>query len=346
MTAQTTGRQSPTPVPAAVRRRLPSWFGTWEITLLALVVLAVALASATSPYFATGQNFSISATGALGLSLMVVPMAWLMVAGEIDLSVASTFALSATVFGLAVSGGLGTWPSIGLGVLTGAVAGLVNGLLVVDVGLPSLIVTIGTLGLYRGLSYVLLENRGISDLPPGLTTFAQENLPATLVPYGFVAFVVVAVAAAVLLHRGALGRAVFAIGSNAQVARFSGLRVGAIKRGLFVFSGVVAAIAGIAYAGYISTVRASNGTGLELIVVGIVLIGGISMYGGKGSFVGVLLALLLVTILTSWMTLGDAETAVQYMVTGLLMVGAVVVPALSRRLRMSRERRRSAGSVR
>jgi rhamnose transport system permease protein len=113
-----------------------------------------------------------------------------------------------------------------------------------------------------------------------------------------------------------------------------------------VVSGVVAAVAGIAYAGYVSTVRASNGTGLELIVVGIVLIGGISMYGGKGSFVGVLLALLLVTVLTSWMTLADAETAVQYMVTGLLMVGAVVVPAVSRRVTAWRERRRAAGSVR
>lgn len=344
MTAQTTERQ-PT-VPAAPRRRIPSWFGTWEITLSALVVVALVVASVTSPYFATGQNFSISATGALGLGLMVVPMAWLMIAGEIDLSVASTFGLSATVFGLAVSGGLGTWPAIGVGVVTGAVSGLVNGLLVVDVGLPSLIVTIGTLGLYRGLSYVLLENRGISDLPPGLTTFAQENLPGTLVPYGFVAFVVIAAAAAVLLHRGTLGRTVFAIGSNPQVARFSGLRVGAVKRGLFTFSGVVAGVAGIVYAGYISTVRANNGTGLELIVVGIVLIGGISMYGGKGSIVGVLLSLLLVTTLTSWMTLGDAETAVQYMVTGLLMVGAVVVPALARQLNISRQRRRTAGEAR
>lgn len=345
MTAQVTDR-SPTPAPVIRRRRAPSWFGTWEMTLAGLLVLALVVASLTSPYFATGTNFSISATGALGLALMVVPMTWLMIAGEIDLSVASAFGLSATVFGLALAHGVGTWPAIGLGVLTAAAAGLLNGLLVVDVGLPSLIVTIGTLGLYRGLSYVLLENEGISDLPAGLTTFAQGNLPGTLVPYGFVAFLLLAAVAAVLLHRGTLGRAVFAIGSNPEVARFSGLRVNTIKRGLFVFSGVVAGVAGIAYAGYISTVRANNGTGLELVVVGIVLIGGVSMYGGKGSFVGVLLSLVLVTVLTSWMSLGDAETAVQYMVTGLLMVGAVVVPALVRRLRAEWDRRRAAGGAR
>ncbi|GAB2963151.1 ABC transporter permease [Amycolatopsis acidiphila] len=319
--------------------RLPAWLGPWELMLAALVVLAFVLASVTNPYFATADNFAITAIGALGLCLMVVPMAWLMVAGEIDLSVASIFGLSAAIFGLTLRAGLPAWFAIILGVLAGAVAGLVNGLLVVDIGLPSLIVTIGTLGLYRGCAYILLGNEGISDLPHALTSFAQDTVPGTLVPYGFLVFLVLAVVAAVLLHRGAIGRKVLAIGSSAEVARFSGLAVRRIKRGLFLFSGTVAGVAGIAYSGYISTVRATNGTGLELVVIGIVLIGGVSMYGGRGSFAGVLLALVLVTILTSWMTLDDAETAVQYMVTGLLMVGAVVIPALAARIRAARGRR-------
>lgn len=235
--------------------------------------------------------------------------------------------------------GLPAWLAIGVGILAGAVAGLVNGILVVDVGLPSLIVTIGTLGLYRGCAYILLGNEGVSELPRALTSFAQDSVPGSLVPYGFLAFLALAAAAAVLLHRGAIGRKVFAIGSNPEVARFSGLAVRRIKRSLFVFSGTVAAVAGIAYSGYISTVRATNGTGLELVVIGIVLIGGVSMYGGRGSFADVLLALILVTVVTSWMTLDDAETAVQYMVTGLLMIGAVVVPALAARIRAARDRR-------
>lgn len=310
------------------KRVFPSWFGPWEFALLCLVVLVAALGSVSSPYFATPENFAITAAGAVGLSLMVVPMAWLMIAEEIDLSIASVFGLSGVIFGLCIESGLPLVAAVAISLAVGALAGFINGFLTVDVGLPSLVVTVGTLALFRGIAFILLESRSVSDLPKAFTEFTQGNVGATLIPNGFVVFVVVAVVAGLLLSRGSVGRKTYAVGSSVEVARFSGIRVKKVKRGLFIFSGTIAALAGIMYAGYVSSARANNGTGMELSVIAIVLIGGVSMYGGKGSFVGVMLSLLLVTTLTSWMTLGYVTTNIQYTVIGLLMIGAVVVPVL------------------
>jgi len=307
--------------------------GGWEAALAVLVVVVLILGSVTSRPFGTGENFAITATASLSLALMVIPMAWLMIAGEIDLSIASVFGLAATVFGVSIRAGLPGWLAFVLGLATGALCGLLNGLVSVNTGIPSLIVTIGTSAIYRGTSFIALQNEGISNLPPALTTFAQGSIPRTVIPYGFVLFTIIAVVAALLLHKGTIGRKVFAIGSNPQVSRFSGLRVRRIKRGLFIWAGLMAATAGMLYAGYINTVRATNGVGMELVVIGIVLIGGVDMYGGRGSFVGVLLSLLLITTLTSWMSLQFWETNVQYMVTGLIMIGAVVIPALAKKFR-------------
>jgi len=319
---------------------LPNWFGPWEVGLLALVVMVLAIASATSPFFATGQNFAITAAGAIGLALMVIPMTLLMISGEIDLSVASMFGLAGVVFGIAIESGV-AWPLamlVGLGV--GALGGALNGVLTLVFSLPSLVVTIGTLALYRGLAYVLLESRAISALPPEFTSFAQTNVPGTFIPFTFLVFATLALVAAVLLHSGAVGREIYAVGSSAAVARFSGIGLRRLKLALFASSGAVAAFAGMVYAGYVSSARANNGTGLELTVIAIVLIGGVSMYGGRGSFAGVLLALALVTALGSWMNLGFVPSNVQNTVIGGLMIAAVVVPALAAKVRGHRLARR------
>lgn len=320
------------------RRVLPAWVGSWELSLFVLVILVISAASIGSQYFATGQNFAITAGGAIGLALMVVPMAWLMISGEIDLSIASIFGLAGVVFGLCIEAGIAFPFAIVSGLVLGAAAGFLNGWLTVTFGLPSLVVTVGTLGLYRGIAYILLESRSISALPVEFTTFAQSNIIGTYVPYTFILFVVVAVIASVLLHGGASGRRAFAVGSSAVVSAFSGIRVPRLKIVLFVFSGTIAALAGMLYTGYVSSARATNGTGLELSVIAIVLIGGVSMFGGKGSFLGVMLSLLLVTVLTSWMNLFFVPSNVQNTVVGVLMIAAVVIPVIVTR---TRDRRRS-----
>ena len=323
----------PAPPSPRPRRSLPAWFGPWEVVQTGLVGVALVAATANVPFFLGGPNFAVTAAGTLGLALMVVPMTLLMIAGEIDLSIASVFGLAGVLFGLCIEAGMPLFLALLVGLLTGALAGLVNGWITVTFNLPSLVVTVGTLGAFRGLAYILLESRSISSLPESFTTFAQGNIPGTYVPYGFILFVVAAVAMAVVLHRSSFGRKTFAVGSSPEVSRYSGIRVRRVKLTLFVLSGLFAALAGMLYAGYVSSARADNGTGLELSVIAIVLIGGVSMFGGKGSFAGVVLSLVLVTVLTSWMNLNFVATNLQYTVIGLLMIGAVVVPVLATKLR-------------
>lgn len=331
MNVITTGRSSG---PHLTRRpfTLPPWIGVWELSLLGLVVVTLAGGAVVSPFFLTADNFAITVARSTGVGLMVLPMMWLMIAGEIDLSVASVFGLSGVIFGLGIESGLGLWASFAIGMGAGCLAGLVNAVFCVVIGLPSLIVTVGTLSVYRGLAFVLLENRSISEFPAGFTSFTQDNIVGTEIPYTFVVFAVLAALSGLLLQRGVLGRKTYAIGSSPDVSRFSGIRVKRIKGLLFVVSALVAALAGILFSGYVSSARATNGLGLELTVIAIVLIGGASIYGGEGKFLGVLLSLVLVTIITSVMTLQFITSDVQNMVIGLLMAGAVVVPSIARRI--------------
>jgi rhamnose transport system permease protein len=325
--------ESPNDAPPERRISLPQWFGVWELALIGLIVVVFVAASVSSPFFATGQNFAITSAGAIGLALMVIPMAGLMIAGEIDLSIASVFGLTGVVFGMSLDAGIPLAGAVIIGLVVGAAAGFLNGWLTTAFGLPSLVVTVGTLGLYRGVAYILLENRSISDIPVEWATFAQSNVPGTYLPYSFILFVVIAALAGVILHRGGFGRRIFAVGSSVTASRYAGIRVRLVKRVLFVFSGLVAALAGMLYTGYVASARADNGTGLELSVIAIVLIGGVSMYGGRGSIVGVLLALVLVVSLGSWMNLFFVPTNVQNTVIGALMIAAVVVPAIVHQIR-------------
>ncbi len=325
---KTAPRTRPESSNAKAKIRLPAWCGPWELTLLALVVLVLVLGTVLVPYFASTDNFSVTAARAVGLSLMVVPMTWLMIAGEIDLSVASVFGVSGVVFGLAIQANWGFIVAFIVALAVGAIAGITNGFFAVTLGLPALIVTVGTLGLFRGIAYILIQNFAVSKLPTGFSDFAQGNIGTSIIPNGFALFLIVAVIAGLILHRGSFGRKIFAVGSSLEVSRFSGIQVRRVKRRLFMFSGLTSALAGILYTGYVSSANATNGTGLELSVIGIVLIGGVSMFGGKGSFLGVMLSLVLVTALSSWMTLSFVGTDLQYTVTGLLMIGAVVIPAL------------------
>lgn len=315
---------------------LRDWVGAWEVALFALVVATLVIGAIWSPFFLTVENFQVTAAGAVGIALMAIPMTWIMIAGEIDLSVASVFGLSGVIFGLQIQGGLDFLLAILIALSVGLIAGLINALFAVRLGLPSLIVTVATLSLFRGLAFVLLETQSVSSLPPGFAEFAQGRVMGSPVPNTLIVFLVVAAIGAVLLQKGTIGRKVYAIGSSAQVSRFSGVRVNRVKLGLFVFSGLVASLAGILFAGYVNSVRADNGIGLELTVVAIVLIGGVSMYGGKGRVLGVLLSLVLIVAIRSLMTLAYVQTNIQYMVVGLLMIGAVVVPAIAARIRTGR----------
>jgi rhamnose transport system permease protein len=213
-------------------------------------------------------------------------------------------------------------------VVGGAAAGLLNGWLVVRLGLPSLAVTIGTLALFRGLAYVLLGDQAVADFPASYTAFGMDTLAGSFIPLPFTIVVVGAVLFATVLHATPFGRSLYAIGANASAARFSGIDVQKIKLRMFVLSGIVSAIAGLIFTLRFTSARGDNGEGFELAVIAAVLFGGVSIFGGRGSLYGVLLSLLIVGVLRNALTLVDVSSETLTIVTGLLLLSSVLIPNL------------------
>lgn len=300
----------------------------WDVMVGVLLVAVVAAGSIASPGFASVGNVSF-ALGDLGeIALIALPMTMLVVAAEVDLSVASVLGLSSALVGELWDKGMAIETIIPLVVVVGAVCGLVNGLLVTRLGLPSLAVTIGTLGLYRGLAFVVLGDRGIAQFPPAYTALAVGDVPGTPIPYPIAVFVLLAVVVGVVLHATGFGRALFAIGAQEQAAFFAGIRVKRIKLLLFVVSGTVAAFAGVVYTLRYGSARADNGVGIELAVIAAVLLGGVDFDGGKGTLGGVIAGVLLIGLLRNLLMLGDVSTEIQSIVTGLLLIVSVLTPRL------------------
>jgi rhamnose transport system permease protein len=316
-------------VSADLRTRL----ARWESLTVALLVCTIVAGSISSPDFLTGGNFNSMLSDITEVALIALPMTFIIVAGEIDLSVASILGLSSALLGSLWNH---NWPIeaiIPTVLVVGGLAGLLNGLLVTRLGLPSLAVTIGTLTLYRGLAFVILGDTAVADLPAQYTDWAFGTFAGTEIPNPFVVFVVLAVVFGFVLHRTTLGRSLFAIGANEEAAFFSGLRVKRIKLALFVVSGVVSALAGVIFALRFGSARADNGTGLELSVVAVVLLGGVSIFGGKGHMLGVIVAVLLLGAIRSALTINDVADEVLTIVTGTLLLLSVLGPSAAARLR-------------
>ncbi|MEU8251070.1 ABC transporter permease [Nonomuraea sp. NPDC048916] len=300
----------------------------WDVLVASLLIVVFAGGSFTSPGFASVDNLSF-ALGDLGeIALIALAMTMLVVAAEVDLSVASVLGLSSALVGALWDGGMAIETIIPLVVLTGAVCGLVNGLLVTRLGLPSLAVTIGTLALYRGLAYVVLGDRAVAQFPPDYTALAVDDVPGTPIPYPIALFVLLAVVVGVVLHATGFGRSLYAIGAQEQAAFFAGIRVKRIKLLLFVVSGTVAAFAGVIFTLRYGSARADNGMGIELAVIAAVLLGGVDFDGGKGTLGGVIAGVLLIGLLRNLLMLGDVSTEIQSIVTGLLLIVSVLTPRL------------------
>ncbi len=321
-----------TGVVARVRRL--GWVGALALATLALIAFAVARV----PHFATSFNISQAAAGISERALLVLPMVLLIVAREIDLSVASTLALSSVVLGVLIQAGWPLAPAIAAVLGVGAVAGLLNGLLVTGFGLPSLVVTLGTLALFRGIGYVLLGTGSVNVLPDALTNFGIDTVGRTPVPWTLVPFLLLAPLFAILLQRTPTGRRIYALGGNPAAALYSGVHVLRLRLALFVASGVVCAVAGIVFTARLSNARADNAVGMELDVITVALLGGVSVFGGRGTMTGVLWALVLVAVLRDVLGLsrigGDAQgTAIGLLLIGTLLIGNATEAVLGRMIR-------------
>jgi rhamnose transport system permease protein len=311
----------------------------WEVGLLVALLAVILFGTMSSSQFLTSSNIFFLSLSIGEIAIMALPMTLIIVTGEIDLSVASILGMSSALLGYLYSHGWPMQAAIAAVLVVGAAAGAVNGLLVTRVGLPSLAVTIGTLTLYRGLAVVILGPNTISDFPFNYTDIGVKAFPHTggYLSYSLVFFIVLAAIFAVVLHATPFGRSLFAMGANTEAALFAGIRVKRIKLLLFILSGVVCAFAGVLYTLRLSTAVQDNGLGLELNVVTIVLLGGISIFGGKGTIFGVVLGIAVFAGLQNALFLTDFEQRAMGIVTGGLLLLSVLIPNANQFLRRGRE---------
>lgn len=310
---------------------------TWERILIALIVLVylgfgLGIEGFFTPYALADSTYNFSEK-----ALIALAMALLVIAGEIDLSIAATMALASMAMGFAMKAGAGTATLVLAALATGAACGALNGWLVTRWKLPSIVVTIGTLSLYRGLAQVVLGDQAITGYPETLVTWGNGYLgdlldqPWLIVPIEFAVMLVAAVLVGLFLHATVHGRRIYAIGANATAARFSGIAVDRYRMGLFVFAGLMAALAAVLLTGRIGSTRPNLAMGWELDAVTIVILGGVSILGGKGSVVGTLLAAVLLGSFTFAMGMLNVTGIVVSMVVGGLLIAAMVLPLYLRR---------------
>ena len=323
---------------------------TRESAIIGLLIIVVAVASAAVPHFGAPITLTFLLQDMAPVLLIALPMTMVIITGEIDLSVASIMGLSSVTVGVLTQAHWAIVPAFIVALIVGLIAGAINGALVTLVGLPSLAVTIGTLALFRGLAQGLLGTQAVTNFPEFWTNLATSNIPGTPIPVVTVLIVVLALVFAVLLHFTPFGRGVFAIGLSSDAAAFSGVKIARTKFILFMLSGLISALAGIYYTLRFSSARGDNATGLELSVIAAVLLGGVSIFGGRGALHGVLAGVLLIGTLASALRLAGITSDVINVITGVLLVLSVIATSFlawvqRTRLSAGRKRRESSGTA-
>ncbi|MGW5157950.1 ABC transporter permease [Nonomuraea wenchangensis] len=322
--------------------RIRSLTGSWDMALLIALVLVVVVGAISIEGVASPRFWRFVTLEVIPIALIALPMTLVVITGEIDLSVASILGLTCTVIGQLWLWGISSLPVlIVVALLLGALLGAVNGVFVTAFGLPSLAVTIGTLALYRGLAYVVLGDRAVADYPPEWTTGAIAAIPGLTIPWVIVVVAVLALMFGLVLHATPVGRGLYAIGNNAEAARFTGIAVARTKFWLFVATGAMSALAGVFWTLRYASARADNGSGLELAVVAAVLLGGVSIFGGRGRLLGVIAAVVLLGTLRNALQLAYVPANSLTIITGSLLIVSVVGPNVAGMLRERFGRRRS-----
>jgi rhamnose transport system permease protein len=326
-------------------RRWSDVFLRWETILLILLAAVVMIDATLSPYFLDLNNLSDMTQTFSEKAIIALGMALLILTREIDLSVSATVALSALAMGLAVRYGSGPFTLIPVALGVGALCGAFNGALVTRLGLPSIVVTIGTMSLFRGIAQLVLGDGAITDYPPAFTDLAQNLVIQSPPLYAaFLLFVALAAIFALVLHKTVWGRMLYAIGNNPDAARYSGVPVKRIRFNLFVLTGVLSGLASALLTARIGSTRPNIALGWELDVVTMVVLGGFAITGGSGTIPGLALAVFVLGLATYGLTLLNVPGVVINIVLGLLLVAAIALPILARRaLRMLEARRSRAG---
>ena len=320
--------QAPPTALARVRRAVLSQEGV----LLVILALIVYFLAQQSGAFLTPRNLLNQGRLLSEVGLVALPMTFIIITGGIDLSVGSILGLCAISLGVLWQGlGVPLGLVIVLVLLIGVLAGAFNALLIVRVGVPPLIMTLATLALYRGLAQGISEARSVTGYPEWFFWFGQGSVFG--LPVQLFLFIVMAVIAGVMLQTTTLGRALYAVGNNPVGARFSGLPVGRNLYLIYGFSGLMAALAAVIFVSRVTTTRSDMGTGLELDAIAAVVLGGTSIFGGKGSILGTVIGLVLIQLLKNGLALMGVTSDATIIVIGSALILAILLNNLVQRRR-------------
>jgi rhamnose transport system permease protein len=297
----------------------------WELLLLVGIFGVGVWSASLSPFFLRRANLLDLLTPYAFIGLMAFGLAFVVIAGEIDISLISNLAVSVVCFAKIFDAGVNIWLAALAGLAIATTLGLVNGVLVGFLNLPSLAITLGTLAAYQGLAYVVLGGAEVANFPSGFSEIGGGYIARNQLPVALLVLLGTALMLGLFLHATRFGRYVFTIGSNREAARFSGIPVPRVRVTVFALSGLMAGVAGIVYTGYFGSARADAGTGSLLDVVTAVVLGGVDIFGGVGSMLGVLLAFVLVAEVRNGMQLANVAGYTQDIVIGVLLLAAIVL---------------------
>jgi len=300
---------------------------SWEM-LLFLVAVAIFIGNSfASPYFLNAWNLSDATFNFTEKAMIAFAMALLIIAGEIDLSVASIIALASTAMGAVAQFDVSTPTLVLVGLSVGISCGAFNGFLVTKFGLASIVVTIGTMSLFRGISYIILGDKAYRGYPEEFAFFGQGYV-FWVISFEFVLFVLTAIVFGLLLHKSQFGRTVYAIGNNQTGAFFSGINVHRVKFLLFLLTGLMSGIAAICLTSRLGSTRPSIAFGMELEIVTMVVLGGVNILGGSGSITGVVIAAFVMGLVTFGLGLLNVPGIVMSIFIGTLLILVIAIPQL------------------
>lgn len=301
------------------------FFSQWEFILLSIFIVFNAAMSFSHPYYLRVTNLFDMTFIFSEKALVALMMAFVIITGNIDISVASTMGLSSVVIAVFFRAGVNIWFAALLGILVGTMCGMFNGLIITKLKLPAIIITLANYTFFRGIAYVILGDQAVSGFPKPFLYLGRGYIGNSPVPFVLVFFLVLAAAAGIILHRTKIGRITYALGWNEKVCKASGINAERFKMLLFTFTGLMAGVAAVFITSRIGNTRPNIATGFELEIITIVIFGGVSINGGIGKMWGVVLSIFLIGTIRYGLGLHNIPGQYMLIVTGGLLIVSIIV---------------------
>lgn len=307
----------------------------WEVVLFLIFILINIFNSFISPYYMSVNGLFTATSSFLEKAFIVLPMTYLLLIGEIDISVGSIVALSACMMGIAYNWfGLPMWAAVIVCLLVGTLCGFINGILLIKFkDLAPMILTLGTQILFRGTAEIILTDEGTGGFTK-IDWFTDLYWGTVgVVPIMFIIFVLFAILFGIVMHKTTFGRWMYAIGSNSTAAKYSGIPVQKVRCIIYTLAGTFSAITAVFLSSRMGSVRSNIAEGYEMEAISMVVLGGVMTYGGKGNFVGVYIAIFVIGFLRYGLGLINVPSQVMMVIIGLLLIIAVLLPNIASKMR-------------